>query len=245
MEIITNQSSCEWRLTPWDSRVFGFPTSESRSIQYADNEIVDLFNKIDAINEQESVKLTYFRHDSNDQLLKRAALENGYSIKEFSLYTYHNNVSKIPKTPRSLDFRRATREDLKQIQHIASSSFTHGRFHEDPFIQYELAQRRYENWIGDLIDTEFFVFDIKNQIGGFFSYAKKDNEIEMPISGLSQDALRLGGFLWVNMFHFIYERENISKIRNLVSGSNMAVINLYARLGFTFEQPMFGYHKFY
>lgn len=84
MEIITNQSSCEWRLTPWDSRVFGFPTSESRSIQYADNEIVDLFNKIDAINEQESVKLTYFRHDSNDQLLKRAALENGYSIKEFS-----------------------------------------------------------------------------------------------------------------------------------------------------------------
>jgi len=243
MEIELSNSSCEWRLTPWDSRVFGFPTSEIKNINYQDNGIRDLLLAVDDINMNSNIQMTYFRHNANDQKLKKVAIEHNYQIKEFSFYTYHNNVMKIPKAPLKLEFQRAGIEHLEEIQRIAMNSFQHGRFHEDPFIPYEWAQKRYENWIADLISTDFYIFRIKNQIGGFFCYTKKDGEIDMPISGLSQDALKLGGFLWVNMFHFISELENTTRIRNLISGANTAVVNLYARLGFSFDEPLFGYHK--
>lgn len=87
---IDTDNTFNWRLTPWDSRVFGYPTSEVLDIRYRDK-------MIDMKNYENNIKLTCFRHDSNDQYLKGIALDNGFNITEFSMYIKHNDISRIPK----------------------------------------------------------------------------------------------------------------------------------------------------
>ncbi|WP_238402952.1 hypothetical protein [Paenibacillus mesophilus] len=85
------------------------------------------------------------------------------------MYIKHNDISRIPKGRLSLEFHKAKESDIPEIKNIASQSFEHGRFHEDPRINRQLAQQRYENWIDDLIvNTDFYIFYLKDKVGGFF-----------------------------------------------------------------------------
>lgn len=84
----------------------------------------------------------------------------------------------------SLEFHKAKESDIPEIKNIASQSFEQGRFREDPRINRKLAQQRYENWIDDLIvNTDFYIFYLKDKVGGFFNY-NMNGSIEMPLSGL-------------------------------------------------------------
>lgn len=245
MLIFDENNYCNWRLTPWDSRAFGFNTSEVYGIQY-DTKLNELFHIVEQKNLMSKIKLSYFRYDSNDLNMKKNALENGFDIIEFSLYAYHNDISRIPQSQLNLDFYQADSKDVPEIKKIAENVFEHGRFHEDPFISSQLPGIRYRKWIDDLmVSSNMYIFYVKGQVAGFFSYNIVDGWIEMPLSGLSIDAQRLGGFLWVNMFNFIYQKEKVKRIRNLISGSNSAVMNLYSKLGFLYTKPLFGYHKHY
>ncbi|OBY77881.1 hypothetical protein BBG47_19375 [Paenibacillus sp. KS1] len=242
---IDSNNRLMWRLTPWDKRAFGINTSELLDIQYT-NKLDELFTVVDQYNQEHNIKLSFFRHDANDRLLKKHAIERGFQLTECTLTAVHNNISKVPKSPLKLTFSQAQNEHLSDIQTIAGDSFRHGRFHEDPFVPLGLAQLRYEYWIKDLLTaSNMYIFHIKDRVGGFFTYNIKDDYIEMPISGLSQDALRLGGFLWSSMIHFIHEKEHISKMKNVISAANVDVLNLYTKLGFNITYPVFGYHKYY
>ena len=248
MLFLDENNNCDWRLTPWDKRAFGLETSEILNIKFTDK-LEGLFELIDKENIKNNIALSFFRHDSNDQQLKRIATSKKFFITEFSLYAYNYDLSNIKKSRLNLDFMLLKKDNIKEVnevKEIASTSFCHGRFHEDPIVGLELAQKRYNFWIDDLIDsTNVYYFKIKNKVAGFFCYKVSDEWLDLPLAGLSEDAKGIGGFFWANMFNYLYLESGIKKIKMLISGSNIPVINLYSSFGFSFRDPLFGYHKYY
>lgn len=234
-----------WRNTPWDENIFKKKTLEILEFKY-ENEVslIELFEKIEDLVSENEYEMIYFRYNSSDITLKKYAIAHGFEIVEHSYYVYHQNIKKLNLSKSRLKFRSPEDTDIQKIKEIVRESFLHGRFHEDPFIDLELAKSRYENWIPQLIkETNFFVFEIKGQVAGFFNYTIKDGVLDLPLSGLSKDFSGLGGYMWNDMFEFIRENEETKKIKIMISASNIAVLNLYIGLGFRVSESLFGYHK--
>jgi len=244
-ENITNESYFTWRRTPWDEQVFEKKTMEILEIVYEDLcYLKTIFDRINSIIDREGMELIFFRFNSDDNQVKHEALNNEFYIVEHSFILKHSDISKISSDKRRLKFRKPTQDDVESVITIAKDSFLHGRFHEDPKIELDLAKKRYAQWIPQLIkETEFYVLEFKGEVIGFFNYVIKNNNIDLPLSGLSKEFTGLGGFMWKEMFNLINEKEELKKVEVMVSATNLAVINLYNSLNFKITKSMFGYHK--
>ncbi|MEC2077307.1 hypothetical protein [Metabacillus fastidiosus] len=242
---IDESHSFSWRLTSWDEAVFEKKTAELMNFKFKDFEgLRGLFGRINQIVDREKLQLVCLRYNSRDQIFKKLALEHGFNIVEQSYYVTHNKINKIPIVKKNLTFRRPGLKDIPKIQRIAKESFEFGRFHEDPFVDIELAKKRYENWILNLIEeTQFYVLDVKGEVAGFFNYVIKENYIDLPLSGIDKQFSGIGSFMWHKMFNFINEVEDVRKAKILISSSNLDVLNLYMIMGFKVKESMFGYHK--
>ncbi len=239
-----------WRLTPWDTKVFGFKTAEILEIKF-DRRLLDIFQLIDEIVRTNGIRFLYYRHDANDHYFKREALLNGFYIPEHSVYVYHPDISRITRPAYILDFQKVTEYDsdeIEQVSIMARNGFIHGRFHEDPFIKKAQACERYAVWASELVRTSnLYIFYRHGIPGGFFAYNLDREWIDIILVGLS-DSMRgkgMGNLFWTSMLAHIWHTENRGKLRSLMSTSNTNAVNLYAQLGFSFANPRFGYHKWY
>ncbi|MFL0581110.1 hypothetical protein ACH0B6_00965 [Solibacillus silvestris] len=235
----------KWRNTPWDEKAFQKKTLEILEIHY-ENEgmLFDIFNRINDIVESEKAEVIYVRYDSSNMAVKRSATKFGYQIVEHSYYVSHPNLKKLALKNTKLKIRDFAKEDEGILKSIVKESFLHGRFHEDPFLGADLAKNRYENWIPQLIeDTNFHIIEIKGEVAGFFNYVIKDDILDLPLSGLSKQYSGLGGYMWNDMFSYIQEKEDVKKVKIMISAANIAVLNLYTALGFKVTESLFGYHK--
>jgi len=245
---LDRENHCTWRPTPWDARALAVPTADVRNFCHR-KRLGELFELIDQQNRGQGIGICCFRHSANDLEMKREAMRHGFALTEFSLVAQHSDIGKLPPPRIPFTFTRVTPEDccrLDQIRKIATDTFNHGRFHEDPWVAPEQARERYALWINDLAATAgLYAWELKGDVAGFFSYRIDAELLDLPLSGLAPCAQRMGGFFWNAMFSFIHEMEQVKSTEILISGANTAVINLYAHLGFTFAHPVFGYHKHY
>lgn len=242
---INNKNYFKWRRTPWDEKVFGKKTLEITEIVYENLvNLKKIFKEIYDLVEVEKIELVFFRYSSSDNDIKREAFINGFQIVEHSYHVKHSNISKLTQSGKRLSFRKVTPEDTDSVMSIVTDSFLHGRFHEDPNIDLELAKERYKQWILQLMkETDFFVLELKGEVGGFFNYVINNDIIDLPLSGLSRKYSGLGGFMWKDMFKIIDENEDVKQVEIMISASNLAVLNLYTSLNFKITDSLFGYHK--
>ncbi|MDQ6999725.1 MAG: GNAT family N-acetyltransferase [Mariprofundus sp.] len=147
----------------------------------------------------------------------------------------HNNIRFI-----TLDNRR--NETVETVSAIARESFSSDRFHVDFQCPEELANRRFELWICDLLQHEDVIFDIvevNGEAAGFM--ARKNNHL--IIAGFSRKYVRagLGDYLWLGSLQHM--RDNgLRYAETLVSTNNIPSLNLHARLGFKFRNPQYSFH---
>jgi len=125
---------------------------------------------------------------------------------------------------------------------IARESFSSDRFHMDFQCTEEIANRRFELWISDLLDNKQVTFDmleVNGEAAGFM--ARKENQL--IIAGFSRKYVRsgLGDYLWLGSLLRMQD-DGLRYAETLVSTNNIPSLNLHARLGFKFRNPQYSFH---
>jgi len=145
------------------------------------------------------------------------------------------NVSEHP------DITIGTNIDRLQLQDICHGAFAHGRFHRDFNLDPANADTRYDNWLRQLHEQKS-VYGLfwHNQLAGFIAYS--GNNFLLHAIATNYRGKGLAKYWWSAVCVELFGAGH-SHIVSSVSASNVAAINLYASLGFSFNKPLDIYHK--
>lgn len=239
----------EYRLTPWDEKSIGMKTAEIiiRHINDHDS-FIERYNSIESELISLGVEFIYTRIESDDIKLRNTIQNCGFYYAETSIEVVNNNVRKFQKNrlPKISYDIVSDINDYDIIKKIASESFNYGRFHEDGNVPIFNAQKRYFNWIDDLVEqkAEIYAAKVGGSIVGF--NIQKTNYSEsstvLVLAGCNAGAEIFALSLW-NEIIFQNKSNNIKKINALISASNVGVFNLYINFGFKIRKTFFGFHK--
>jgi len=130
----------------------------------------------------------------------------------------------------------------RRVREIAAESFSDDRFHRDPQCGKEVADRRFVFWVDDLLADDAVVFNVllyREEAIGFMARRGEN----LVLAGFSAKHVKsgLGDYLWLAVLEDMLQRGFV-RVRTLISSSNTAVLNLYARMGFKFEESAATFH---
>lgn len=151
----------------------------------------------------------------------------------------------IPKRFDSVNVKFVTATDTppdKQLRSIAYESFNDDRFHLDFNCPAATADRRFENWVEELLHNNAVFFDLLKVNGETVGFmARKENHL--ILAGFSKKFQRsgLGDYLWLGSCKAV-QSLGYRYTETLISVNNISVLNLYSRLGFKFRNPQYSFH---
>src|SRR5574340_277567 len=245
---IDSENYLTFRPTPWDERLFGFGTNEIMEVKARDPELIDsLLRLFDRHNRDNGVKFSYTRVDAESLLLKKKLQEAGFYYAETSFYLARRNfqqaVSHV-KRHNLLLLETPCDADFIQIREIAKNDFFHGRFHEDPNIEFPKAQQRYVNIIDDQknLGRHFSVYRRNGEVLAFHLYMIAGNKCELILSGTKKERSMLSYYFWASLLEEL-KRDGIEEVTTMVSAANIPVLNLYSFFDFSFMKTLVGFHK--
>lgn len=243
--------SARIRLTPWDERAFGFPTSEILSISSSNfSQLPLLLAKVDQWNAAQGVRYCVSRIASSDHQLKAAMQGAGFYFAETSLTLSKTKLDQCDLnaiTPRRVHLRPATVFDIQAVRSIAANDFKFGRFLEDPFLEAGLASSRHANWAEDLITQGLMqiAFTSSEIIGFHADRLDGDGKsADLILTGTTSKYAMLSLPLWVSALESLQKRQ-ITNASTMISAANIGVVNLYRALDFRFDAAFLGFHKRY
>lgn len=248
--LIDKENFIRYRLTPWDTQSLKLKTSEILNVQYSDTQnLNNLIRHFEEFNRINGINFSYTRVDCNDLLQKKLLMAKGFYIGETSLEIGFNNLKSYNKTLptvklESLDPQNLS--DIEAIKEIARDSFSHSRFHDDPFIPNEAARARYFNWITDLITQkkEIYILKNKGEIIGFHVQQVNDKQADLIITGCKIGKTALSIPLWHTVL-LILKESGVISVKTLISCANVGVLNLYVFFNFKIMRSLVGLHKKY
>jgi hypothetical protein len=131
---------------------------------------------------------------------------------------------------------------LDEVRTVACESFAEDRFHCDPNCATEIADRRFGFWVDDLTKDADVVFDVVIVDGVVVGLmARKGSHLILAGFSPRRNGAGLGAYLWLNSCQCVQQLGHGS-VHSRISVNNMAVLNLYVRLGFKFRAPQYTYH---
>lgn len=139
------------------------------------------------------------------------------------------------------DVALTTKVPVESAVAICRGAFLYGRYHRDFNIDPKKADLRYENWLrqlhreGNVIGLLF-----KDDIAGFIAHSGGSLVLHAMSSGYRGKGL--AKYFWSAACRQLFDQGH-AEIRSSISFVNMAVINLYAALGFRFRNPVDVYHR--
>jgi L-amino acid N-acyltransferase YncA len=150
--------------------------------------------------------------------------------------------------PRHLiDVTEATSADATTIEEVASHAFTTGRFLLDSRLPPELSDRRYATWVRNSFESAeqtVLKAEIEGDFVGFFIVEERaDRSVYWHLTAVAPawQGRGVGMSLWQTML-LRHAAAGASSVETTISGHNLAVINLYARLGFVFDNAQMTFH---
>lgn len=246
---IDKENSIACRLTPWDSKTFGFETAEITSFKCNDLNLgIKLMRELDVFVAQHSIKFIYTRIKSENRIEKEILIKYGFYIAESSLEIFKNNLAKYQFKLPTVSILPFSKEDdtiVNDIKLIARDSFDYSRFHDDVNIEEEKARLRYFNWIDDLLSqgNEAYYIEYKGEIIGFHFQRIKGDHADLILTGCKKGKSELSVPLWHSVFLNLCSR-GIKECSTLISSSNAPIINLYIFFQFKVRSSLLGLHKF-
>jgi RimJ/RimL family protein N-acetyltransferase len=146
-----------------------------------------------------------------------------------------------------LEISPATDRDLPTIEEIAGSAFKTDRFHLDPRISDDFADRRYRRWVRTTLQHPsqrlLKVSEAGNIVAFFIVERFPDGRCYWHLTAIAPAVQRkgLGKRVWRAMIMH-HRHEVVDRIETTISAHNVAVLNLYAGLGFRFQPPAMTFH---
>lgn len=215
--------------TPWDSVILGIPTFE--------------------ITHPGEKALLWAQKNKGHFTVRLSSEKKKAGIEKFGFYYCDTLIE--PHCTRDafrgyndpeLNISLSSQYRLDEILDNSRRIFSHDRFHKDPNICSEHADRRYLNWIRDLHkQTSLYALYLDSALVGFWS--SLDNKIPLHAVFAGFQGKGLGKHLWTKGCEMMFDKE-YDEICSSVSISNLPIMNLYSSLGFKFYHPMDIFHLY-
>jgi GNAT superfamily N-acetyltransferase len=218
---------------PWDQAAFGLPAWELNAYSAAALELAD------ATPGLQSIKL--------DPLADKRLLQaHGFYYADTLLETAAGAAQlRAPDGPMPAGLRLlpagAPGFDGAAALAICHGAFRHGRFHRDQAMDQAGAARRYDNWLAQLIAAgQVYGLYHGDALAGFIGY--HGHSLVLHALAPEWRGRGLAKWWWRLVLAQLYAAGH-ARVTSSISAANMAVLNLYASLGFSFGRPQDIYHR--
>lgn len=212
--------------TPWDSEVLGIETYELRSLaeevlRYASSHAGHYSAKIDPLAP------------------RGALLDAGF-------YYCDTLIEPVCDRARLVRFVRSgvevTRDvALERLISICRGVFEHDRFHRDVRLRPELADARYDRWLRQLhCEGNAYAILFDGEPAAFIGLS--GNRMVLHAMAREFRGRGLAKYAWSAACLHFFDQLGFDTLESSVSATNLAVVNLYASLGFRFRSARDVYH---
>jgi len=211
---------------PWDTEAFGMPVWELASYSEA------ALRQAAQIAGHHTIKVDPLSD-------KRLLHEYGFYYCDTLIEPYCNAVRL--RTVQHPDATISKRVDAGQALLIGHGAFAHGRFHRDFNISKADADLRYDNWLKQLLEKEqVFGLYWQGALAGFIGH--NGNSLVLHALAENYRSKGLSKYWWSAVCAELLAAGH-DEVRSSISASNLAVLNLYSSLGFSFNNPTDIYHR--
>jgi len=238
----------EFSLVTWDTEILGAPVGQITEIACTDPQSAAVdFGQFEHWRDELDVRLVScrFRYDLlNESIFLE---ERGFRFIEIVYRPQLTAVLEATFPEDDLEISRATESDLTAIEEIAGSAFRTDRFHLDPRVDNDFADRRYRRWVRiSLQHPRQRLLKIREagSIAAFFIVERlPDGRCYWHLTAIAPSMQRkgLGKRIWRAMIMH-HRSEGIDRIETTISAHNVAALNLYAGLGCRFQPPAMTFH---
>lgn len=212
--------------TPWDTAAFGMPTWElleysEAALQQAANTQGHHTLKVDPLAD------------------KRLLHEHGFYYCD-TLIEPHCHLARLRVTQHP-DATISKEVDAEQALSICHGAFAHGRFHRDFNLPKAAADLRYDNWLKQLLKAQqVYGLYWQGTLAGFIGYS--GNSLILHALAGQYSGRGLSKHWWSAVCGEILATGQ-SEVKSSISVANLAALNLYSSLGFSFSNPKDIYHR--
>jgi hypothetical protein len=211
--------------TPWDTSAFGMQTWE--------------------LLEYSEAALQQAQQTKGHHTLKVDPLADKHLLHDYGFYYCdtliepHCTVSRL-RSSQHPDTSISKIVNLEQALAICKGAFTHGRFHRDFNLPKLAADFRYDNWLKQLLEAhQVYGLYWRGTLAGFIGH--QGNNLVLHAVAEQYRGKGLSKYWWAAVCTDLFGIGN-NEVKSSISASNLAVLNLYASLGFLFSNPQDIYH---
>jgi RimJ/RimL family protein N-acetyltransferase len=248
LKIRSDSLIMDYFLVPWDTEITGWPVAEISRFEIVDLAIAkNHYSKFSDWCESQSIELCSCRIN-HDRLIESNFLqENGFRFIELNYRPELLMLQKLLFSSDPIKIEVALHADQDELAQMAGKIFQHGRFHQDPSIGSEIGNKRYETWLRNSFSNptqSVYKCLIDEQIVAFFVVEySKNKHVHWSLIGLApgHEGRGIGTRVWQAMMQF-HKNEGMASIGTSISSHNIAVLNLYVKLGFRFPLPQASFH---
>ncbi len=211
--------------TPWDTVALGMPTWE--------------------LSEYSEEALGQIGHVSGHYTVRVDPLANKQLLAQYGFYYCDTLIEPLVNAARlrAVDHPDASISeypDATLALAINHGAYIHGRFHRDFHLPKSGADLRYDKWLQQLLDAnQVFGLNWQGQTAGFIGH--KGGCLVLHALATQQRGKGRAKFWWSAVCKNLFASGH-SEVSSSISASNLAVLNLYASLGFTFNHAHDIYH---
>ena len=237
-----------WSEAPWDSAVFGYPVVQISRIEARDGATAADLAPFVAACAAGGVGLASCRL-ACERLRESMLLEEiGFRFIEMVYQPEFGDLASAgPGDVQGLEVVRAGAADLAEIVEVAGAAFRNERFHVDPRLSSQLGDLRYQNWVRSSLEhptQRLYVLREDGQLVAFFvTELLADGTCYWHLNAVAP--ARQGQGYGMRAWKAMMCRARIdgaSRVRTSIVARNHRVLNLYARLGFSFPAPSMTFH---
>ncbi len=214
------------RPTPWDAAAFGMPTWEL--CEYSEQAL------------QLAAKTTGHHTLKVDPLADKSQLHQYGFYYCDTLIEPHCTAERLKR----IELEGATvsqQIEAERALAICHGAFLHGRFHRDFNLPKAAADLRYDNWLKQLLDKgQVYGLYWQGELAGFIAYS--DNNLLLHAVEQKYRGQGLAKYWWSAVCAELLAA-GCKEVKSSISAGNLAILNLYASLGFSFFHPQDIYHR--
>lgn len=236
-----------WSEAPWDSAVLGAPVLQITDIEFRGVAAAGDFASFEATRDALGACMVSCRL-AHDRLRESMLLEDhGFRFIEMAYLPELQQLGKRVLPDDSLRVMAAIARDLPDVLDIARVAFRNERFHVDPRLDPQLGDLRYCNWVKSTLDHPSqrltLVKDGERLVAFFVTEMLVDGTCYWHLNAVASDAQGqgYGHRAWIAMLRQARE-VGAGRVRTSIVARNHRVLNLYARLGFSFPAPLMTFH---
>lgn len=174
-----------WEYQPWDSKILERKMAKILLFEPKD-EPKSLIKELIKSLEIEKIQYATFRINASDFSIIHALEDNEFRLVD-GYFEMEADIAENYETSPLI--REARKDDLEELQKIATSSFSKTRFYNDPLIKKSQADKIYSEWIknsilGKMADM-VLVWEEGKTLLGFVTIKKNGN---LTLIAVSKDA---------------------------------------------------------